>query len=164
MDCLSPACAAAVLEGSAFGEVVRMTPHFYPVLESLHILGIALLVGSAVAVDLRLMGVGRDVLPVTIVARYLLPLSHAGFALVALTGLVMFTGIATSVVASAAAPWKFGLIALALLNIAVFHLGIYRRVGSWDQHEPTPIAAKLAACLSVLSWSGVIVAGRFLAY
>jgi hypothetical protein len=47
------------LEQSSFGDWVRVTPYLYPVLESLHILGIAMLVGSALAVDLRLLGVGR---------------------------------------------------------------------------------------------------------
>ncbi|WP_200902018.1 hypothetical protein [Microvirga vignae] len=92
------------LEQSGIGEAVRMTPFLYPILESLHILGIALLVGPAMAVDLRLLGIGRSILPVTIVSRYLLPLSHAGFGLVAATGAAMFTGIALSVTMSPAAP------------------------------------------------------------
>jgi len=53
------------MERSSFGEVVRSTPFLYPTLESLHILGIALLVGSAVAFDLRLLGIGNKFLPVT---------------------------------------------------------------------------------------------------
>src|SRR3954468_20466773 len=85
------------LETSSIGEAVRMTPHLYPILESLHVLGIALLVGSAVAVDLRLLGIGRSVLPVTVVAGYLLPLARIGFGLAAVTGVTMFTGIAVSV-------------------------------------------------------------------
>ena len=88
------AAASGWLEQSSIGEAVRMTPSLYPLLESLHILGIALLVGPALAVDLRLLGIGRGVVPVTIVSRYLLPMSHTGFGLVALTGAAMFTGIA----------------------------------------------------------------------
>jgi hypothetical protein len=67
---------SARLEQSGVGDAVRLTPNLYPILESLHVLGIALLVGPAMAVDLRLLGVGRAVLPVTVVSRYLLPLSH----------------------------------------------------------------------------------------
>jgi len=152
------------LEQTSFGEAVRATPHLYPLLESLHILGIAMLVGSALAVDLRLLGIGRGVLPVTTVARYLLPLSHIGFAVVAVTGAAMFTAIAQAVVASAAAPWKFGLVALAGLNIAVFHAGVYRSVRAWDLDVRTPVRAQAAALVSALSWMAAIVAGRFLAY
>ncbi|HZA92655.1 MAG TPA: hypothetical protein VE420_08505, partial [Gemmatimonadales bacterium] len=56
------AAASGWLEQSSIGEAVRMTPSLYPILESLHILGIALLVGPALAVDLRLLGIGRGVL------------------------------------------------------------------------------------------------------
>jgi hypothetical protein len=130
----------------------------------LHILGIALLVGSAFAVDLRLLGIGRRALPVTIVFRYLLPLSHLGFTIVAATGAAMFTAIALSVSSSPSAPWKFGLIVIAGVNIAVFHFGVYRTVDGWDLHARPPLCAQLAALVSASTWMGVIVAGRFLAY
>ncbi len=153
-----------VVERSPVGETVRLTPHLYPILMSVHVLGIALLVGPALAVDLRLLGLGRTVVPVTIVARYLLPLARAGFAVVALTGAAMFSGIALQVCSSAAAPWKFGLILVAGTNIAIFHAGIYRSVADWDLHAPSPPAARIAAVVSALCWSGVIFGGRFLAY
>lgn len=152
------------VEQSAAGSVVRLTPHLYPVLESFHVLGIALLVGPTLAVDLRLLGVGRNAVPVKMVLRYLLPLAHVGFALVATTGLAMLTGVAVQVGSSAAAPWKFGLIVLAGLNTLAFHRGVYRTVDDWNLHASTPRAAKTAAVLSGSAWVGVIVAGRFLAY
>ena len=68
------------LERSSLAEAVRVAPFLYPLLESLHVLGIAMLVGSVVAVDLRLLGVARNVLPVTTVTRYLLPVSRIGVA------------------------------------------------------------------------------------
>jgi hypothetical protein len=152
------------LERSSIGEAVRMTPYLYPILESLHILGITLLVGPALAVDLRLLGIGRGVLPVTIVARHLLPLSHAGFGLLAVSGAAMFTGIALAVNSSVAAPWKLGLIVIAGVKIAVFHGGVYRTVQDWDLHARPPVRAQVAALVSASSWTGVIVAGRLLAY
>jgi hypothetical protein len=152
------------IERSDVGEAVRLTPYLYPVLESLHVLGIAMLVGSAVAVDFRLLGIARHHLPVTIVARYLLPLSHIGFALVALTGSAMFTGVAFTVGSSPAARWKLGLILMAGINIVVFHTGIYRTVREWDIHSVAPVRARVAALVSALCWTGVIIAGRFLAY
>ena len=146
---------SARLEQSGIGDAVRLTPNLYPILESLHVFGIALLVGPAMAVDLRLLGVGRAVLPVTVVSRYLLPLSHAGFGLVAVTGAAMFTGIALSVTTSPAAPWKFGLFGVA---------GVYRTVKDWDIDVRPPFRAQVAAVVSAVSWMATIVAGRFLAY
>jgi hypothetical protein len=155
---------SAALESSSIGHAVRATPSLYPVLESLHILGIAILVGSALAVDLRLLGVARTVLPVTTVMRYLLPLSHIGFLLVALTGTAMITAVAVSVSSSPAAPWKLGLILVAGANILVFHTGVYRSVQRWDLNARTPLRAQIAAIVSAFTWMGVIIAGRFLAY
>jgi hypothetical protein len=152
------------LENSGLGEAMRSAPYLYPVAESLHTLGIAVMFGSALIVDLRLLGIGRNVLPVTTVTGFLLPMSRAGFAMVAVTGLAMFAAIALSVVASPAAPWKFGLIGVAGLNILVFHFGIYQSVAEWDKGCATPLLAKTAAVVSAVSWSGVVFAGRFLAY
>src|SRR5258708_4153076 len=109
------------IERSSIRHTVRQTHTRYPLLESLHVLGLALLVGPAVAFELRLVGLVRIVLPVPAVARYLLPLSHIGFGLAAVTGATMFTGVALQVGLSAAGPWKLGLIVLAGVNIAIFH-------------------------------------------
>jgi len=152
------------IEQSGLGDTVRNTPYLYPILMSLHVLGIALLVGPIIGVDLRLLGVGRSNLPVTVVLRYLLPLARVGFVIVALTGALMFTAIANAVGSSAAAPWKFGLIVVAGINILIFHLKIYRNVTEWDIGVASPIQPKIAAVVSATSWTGVIFAGRFLAY
>lgn len=152
------------LERSPVGTGVRMLPNAYPLLESVHIFGIALLLGPALAVDLRLTGLAGRGLPVTTVTRHLLPLCHAGFVLVAFSGLLMFAGIARQAGLSAAAPWKFGLILMAAVNIAVFHRGIYRSVSAWDRAAIPPPAARVAGALSALGWTGVLIAGRYLAY
>ncbi|KAF3470044.1 DUF6644 family protein [Streptomyces sp. Tu 3180] len=152
------------LERSNLGETVRTTPLLYSSLESVHILGIALLVGPALAFDLRLLGVGRQMLPVTAAARHLLPLARFGLALAVATGVVMFISGAVAVGNSGAAPWKLGLLIVAGINVAVFHWGTYRGVNAWDIDIPTPKRARMAATVSILVWCGVIAAGRLLAY
>ena len=152
------------LERTAFGDAVRTTPYLYPMLESVHILGIALLVGSVLAVDLRLLGVGRAAVRVTTASRHLLPLSYAGFVLVLVSGSCMFVAIALSAGSSSAAPWKLGLIALAGINILIFQTGVYRTVRDWDIGVWPPMRARVAGLVSAISWLGVIVSGRMLAY
>jgi hypothetical protein len=76
-----------LLQGSTLGETVRSGQYLYPVLEAIHILGIALLVGPAFTFDLRLLGVGHRVVSATTAARYLLPVSHIGFAIAVTTGI-----------------------------------------------------------------------------
>lgn len=141
-----------------------MAPQAYPLLESLHILGIALLVGGAIIVDLRLMGVGGRHVQVTMVTRNVLPLCLVGFAAAAISGGLMFTGVARAVGLSAAAPWKLGLIVISGVNILIFHFGIYRSVHDWEQAAIPPWQARIAGVLSIVCWVGVLVAGRYLAY
>ncbi|MCY1299513.1 hypothetical protein D9M70_490420 [compost metagenome] len=153
-----------LLQDSPLGETVRNAQYLYPVLESIHILGIALLVGPAFTFDLRLLGAGLRIVPVTTAARYLLPLCHSGLGIVATTGIALLSAQATVVAAAEAAPWKLGLIVVAGINVLVFHKGIYRTVTDWDLHAPPPLPAKVSALVSAFVWTGVIVAGRFLAY
>ncbi|WP_044320011.1 DUF6644 family protein [Pseudomonas amygdali] len=152
------------IERSHAGEIIRSTPYLYPALMSLHVLSIALLVGPATAVDLRLLGLARNAIPVTTVVRYLLPISHIGFACVAITGVLMFTATAISIGSSEAARWKVALITLAGINILIFHKLVYKSVRSWDVDTLPPRGAKIAAVVSFSSWVGVVFAGRFLAY
>jgi hypothetical protein len=152
-----------LLQGSALGESVRSAEYIYPVLEATHILGIALLVGPAFTFDLRLLGVGHPVVSVTTAARKLLPISHVGFAIAVITGIVLLSAQATVVAGTDAAPWKFRLLILACLNVLVFHYGIYRRVIEWTDARVPPVAARLGAGVSLIAWTGVIFAGRLLA-
>lgn len=153
-----------LLQDSELGQTVRSAAYVYPVLESVHILGIGLLIGPALTFDIRLMGVGHRVLSVTTAARTLLPVSHIGLAIVVITGISLLSAQATMVAAAGAARWKFGLLILACLNVLVFHLGIYRRVDEWTNAAVTPAAARVAAGVSLAAWTGMIFAGRFLAY
>ncbi len=76
----------------------------------------------------------------------------------------MFTAHASEWVANPVFPVKMGLIAAAGLNRMVFHRGVYRTVNTWDQHAPTPPAAKVSGALSLLLWAGALACGRLLAY
>ncbi|GGI83673.1 DUF6644 family protein [Pseudarthrobacter scleromae] len=152
------------LQDSTVGNAVRSTPFMYPTLESLHILGIAVLVGPAFAFDLRLLGVGRRLVSVTKAARYLLPVSHLGLAIAVVTGILMFSAQAVGVAGSGAAPWKLGLLLLAGLNVLVFHRGVYPRLDALADAHAAPVAARISAIVSMSTWTGVIFAGRFLAY
>lgn len=152
------------LESTWLAEIIRSTAYLYPMLESIHVIGIALLIGPAAAFDLRLLGVSRRTLRVTTAANYLLRLSHLGFVITAATGVAMFLPGANLLADRGSAPWKLGLILLAGINILIFHLRTYRSVADWDADQPTPVAARCAAVVSLTSWTGVTIAGRLLAY
>ncbi len=154
---------AVALERSAPAAWMRQALWAYPAAEVLHLLGITLLVGSVALFDLRLLGLSPQI-PVSALGRHLLPWAWRGFALVVVSGLVLFIAHAAEWWMNPVFPVKMGLIAAAGLNRMVFHRSVYRTVNTWDQHIPTPRAAKVSGALSLLLWAGVLACGRLLAY
>lgn len=155
------------LEASALGQAMRQWLWLYPAVETVHILGIALLFGSIVVFDLRLLGVSRSI-PVRLLARHVLPWSAAAFLLIVPSGLLMFVAHASEFISSPVFAIKMCLIMAALLNVGIFHGVTFRTADVWDTQEmrnlPPPPSARLAGALSLLLWASVIACGRLLAY
>jgi len=151
------------LKDTAFGTAVRESLWIYPFFEILHLFGIVLLVGAIAMTDLRLLGLSRR-LPITLTAKHLLPWVWVGFALVAISGLSLFSGFATDYYVNTAFRIKLVLIAVAGVNAALFHFRVYRDVAAWDMNVPSPAAARAFAVVSIVLWFSVITAGRLIAY
>lgn len=130
-------------------------PWLYPVLESLHVVGIALLFGSLVLLELRIWGLGAA-LPVGALARLALPLSLAGFCLAAGTGLTMFISQPGELLANRVFVLKISLVMLAGLNAASFHAR-----GSLQSLDRV---ARAQTLISLGLWLAVIICGRWIAY
>jgi len=140
---------------------MRASPALYPAVEILHIIGFVVLVGSILALDLRLLGLARAI-PIQPMAQLLLPLSRVGFGLAISMGFLLFSADASHVVRNPAFQSKLLLIAAALVNIAIAHAGPWRRIAHWGAEVPG--GAKVTALLSLLLWLGVVCAGRLIAY
>ncbi len=127
----------------------------YPLLEVVHLLGIAMLLGNLLLLELRLFGLARE-LPLRALARLGLGLVVVGFALAAASGLLMFATQAQELLANRAFLWKMGLIGLAACNAAAFHArsGLAR----------ADLPARLQMALSTLLWLAVLACGRWIAY
>ncbi|WP_454624838.1 DUF6644 family protein [Bradyrhizobium cenepequi] len=149
------------LQESALGHLMRSSPSLYPAVEILHILGFVVLVGSILALDVRLLGLGRAI-PIQPMAQLLLPLSRFGFLLAIVMGFLLFSADAAHVVRNPAFQAKLLLIAAALVNVVIAHVGPWRKVALW--HGEPPIGAKVTALLSLLLWLGAVCAGRLIAY
>lgn len=156
----APAIFLAVQE-SALGHLMRSSPALYPTVEILHILGFVVLVGSIVALDLRLLGFGRAI-AIEPLARLLLPLARGGFLVAISMGLLLFSADAAHVVRNPAFQAKLLLIAAALVNIVIAHAGPWRRLARW--HAEASGGAKVTALASLLLWLAAICAGRLIAY
>ena len=157
------AAAAAWLEGTPLSQARRGDPWLYPAVEIVHIFGFAVLVGSVVLFDLRVLGFARR-LPVQLLARHLLRWAVAALLLIVPAGLLLFSAHPAELARNPAFQWKLALIAAAGLNALAFHVFPYRGVANWERDKPAPPAARAHALLSILLWLGVITCGRLLAY
>lgn len=155
------ASAIHTVEASGVGRFMREALYAYPVAETVHIAGIALLFGSIALVDLRLLGVGRRI-PLRPLVAFATPWSLVGFFLAACAGLLMFTAHAEEFLTQPLFMLKMGLIAAGGVNAAMLHTGALRHVS--DADEVLTPRIRLAAMLSLGVWLSVIVCGRFLAY
>jgi hypothetical protein len=149
------------LQESALGHVMRGSPALYPAVEMLHILGFVVLVGSILALDLRVLGLGRAI-PIQPMAQLLLPMSRFGFLLAITMGLLLFSADAAHVVRNPAFQTKLLLIAAALVNIVIAHVGPWRQIALW--HAEASGGAKVTALVSLLLWPSAVCAGRLIAY
>lgn len=153
----------AWLESSALALWVRDATWAYPLIETTHILGFTVLVGSAFMFDLRLLGLAPS-LPVAAAARHLLRWSRLSLLLVLPTGFLLFMTQATQTWSNVAFRLKLLLLCIAALNALFFHLWTSRSMADWQQQQRTPVAAKLSAAVSIIAWTGVITCGRLIAY
>ncbi len=154
------------LEHSALGMGIRDSDWIFYFIESLHVFGIILMVGTVATVDLRLLG--RGILndrPVSQVAGQFLPWTWTGFAIQFVTGsLLLISEAATKLYVSPSFWIKMALIFLAGVNMTIFHFTVYRKVSKWDNTPTAPRGARVAACVSLTIWAGVVFAGRGIAY
>jgi hypothetical protein len=134
---------------------------WFPLLESIHVIAVALVVGSIFMVDLRLLGVAARAYPISTVTRELTPWSWAGFVIATVTGAGMFIVRPAAYAENPAFQVKLLLLVLAGLNVAVFHVRALRDVARWDTATATPVKARLAGAVSLLLWAGAILAGRW---
>jgi len=155
------ASALHAVEATGFGRFMRESLYAYPVAETIHIAGLALLFGSIALVDVRLLGLGRR-MPIAALSRYAVPWSMLGFLVAAASGLAMFTAHAAEFLAHPVFMIKMGLILAAGVNAAALHMGPLSDLASDDLDPSTRM--RLAGGLSLALWLGVVACGRMLAY
>ena len=151
------------LEHTAVGGSVRESLWLFPAIETLHLLGMAALIGTITVLDLRLLGWVMRRERFSALAARLLPWSWAAFAVQVVTGAVLFSSEAVKVHANPAFRLKMLLIILAGVQALIFQRTAYRHIASWDEGT-VPLGAKFAASASLILWTGVVAAGRFIGF
>lgn len=144
------------------GEMMREARWAWPIAESLHFMGMSVLVGVVGLFDLRLLGFARSV-PVAAFHR-LIPLGVAAFAVNAVTGFCFLAGTPDQYLFNLAFRFKVAFFAIAGLNVLAFYTATFRRLLALDPAAPPPLAARLAGGVSIGAWIGVMAAGRLLTF
>jgi hypothetical protein len=147
-----------MVEAMPLVRALRMSWWAYPAVNTLHIVGSALLFGAIVPVDLRLAGWRRSTADLATTSRLLLPVAVTGFIIAAIAGLLLFATDARAYAASALFRAKLVLICLALLNVALL-----ARV-DWRAAALPGRRLSVHGLASLLLWLGVIVLGRAIGY
>ena len=142
---------------------VSIAEDWFPLVESIHVITMALVAGTIFIVDSRLLGLTSLKLPFTYVSDRLLPWTWGAFGCSVVTGTLMFMGNATMYYDNTPFRVKMVLLLLAGLNMLFFQLVTFRGVASWNSTRP-PLAARLAAVLSIGLWCSVIGFGRWIGF
>jgi hypothetical protein len=153
-----------ILYNSGFGTMLRESNNAFSVIESIHVLSITLVFGSIAVLDLRMLGVILRPIAITRIARAVFPITWTGFSVSFVSGFLLFWAEAAKSYYNPAFRAKLILLALAGLNPLIFHTTVYRRVHEWEVLHISPWRARAAAIFSLMLWSGVIIAGRAIAY
>jgi hypothetical protein len=131
-------------------------------LQSLHFIGMTMLIGVVGIIDLRVLGVAPG-LPIHPLHRFL-PLAFVGFAINLTTGICFFCHDPYVYAFNLSFRLKMLLIVVAGLNALWFRLGVFIDVDKWGPGIEASRLAKVISALSIIIWFGVITAGRFIAF
>jgi hypothetical protein len=152
------------LEQTQVGAAVRESSWLFPAIETGHLLGMALLLSTIAGVNLRLMDLAFRGVRVSELARRLLPWAWTGFAVQAITGLLLFSSEATRMVVNPAFRVKILLIGLGGLHALAFRWIACPDMTSWESGNPTPLRGKIAGLTSLSLWVAVVAAGRWIGF
>ena len=153
---------ANLADGSPVNLWIQDTFWLWPVMEITHFLGLALLFGGLLVVDLRMAGHLKGVTPSS--THQLLPLVLIGFTLNLITGVLFFFGDPACDSINIGFQIKMLLITIAGLNALFYHWRVSPSMVEWDETTEPPRLVKFVAYVSLTCWFGVLLSGRLIPY
>jgi hypothetical protein len=142
---------------------IRESDWLFPTIETVHVLALALVVGSISMVDLRLLGFAGRSRPVSQVMAQALPWTWGAFIAAALAGVLLFSSKAVTYYGDLPFRIKMACLMLAGINMLYFHRFTLRRLAGWDLGPP-PAGARLAGGASLSLWIIIVAAGRWIGF
>jgi hypothetical protein len=147
-------------EHSGIGDTIRRSTWLFPLIEAIHLLGLGLIGGAVLVVDLRLLGLGLRRHSVAQLARDTQPWLVGSLILMITTGSLLFLSEAIKCYYHPAFWMKMASLFLAI----VFTFTVQRKVTAADEAQVSPFWCKLVAVISVVLWSGVGIGGRWIGF
>lgn len=147
------------------GTTIASSEWMFPTIETIHVIAIVTVIGAIAMMDLRLLGLTSGGRTVRALAHDTLPVTWVAFALAAITGLLLFVSKASTYMVNPYFLWKMGLMALAGVNMAVFHRYLSQGMDSWGEPDAAvPLNVKLAGALSLALWMVIPFCGRVIGF
>ena len=150
------------LRSTPQGEFLRTAKWGWPIFESLHFIGMSVLLGTVGTFDLRLLGFARGI-PYAALHR-LIPLGISAYALNAITGFCFVSATPDQYLFNLAFRWKVVFFMVAGFNVLNFYSRVFGMLQQRDPNEPPPLGARIAGAVSLCAWIGVMSAGRLLTF
>ena len=138
--------------------------YLYLIVLTVHVMTLCVFVGTAVIVDLRLIGITMLRAPASEVMARLLPWTVTGFAVMVVSGSLLFYAAPLDKFGNLFFRTKMGLLVLAGVNVWVFYKTVYRSVVEWDLDPVPPDRARVAGGVGLVLWAAIITAGRMIPY
>jgi hypothetical protein len=152
----------AALKSTSLSSFMTNSPWAWPICETLHFIGLSMVIGIVGLLDIRLMGFLRRI-PISAL-RAMVPWGIAGFVINALTGALFFIGAPDQYVGNSAWWYKVAFLGVAGLNALVFETTQGAKVFLLAPHDAPPLAFRAAGAVSLLSWFMVLYWGRMLPF
>jgi uncharacterized membrane protein YhdT len=147
-------------EASGIGETIRKSSWLFPVIEAIHLLGLGVIGGAVLVVDLRLLGLGLKRQSTAQLTRDAQPWLVGSLILMIVTGGLLFLSEAIKCYYHDAFWFKMSCLFLAI----VFTFTIQRKVTMTEETRLSPVWSKVVAVVSVLLWAGVGIGGRWIGF
>jgi hypothetical protein len=151
------------IQHTPLGMSIRSSTWLFPTIESVHIVGLALVIGSVMWLDFRLLGFSKRA-SVADVSRTVMPTTWIGFGVAVVTGTLLFASEAAMCYQNLAFRLKMLMLVLIGVNAGCYEFLARHKRKEWGIERDTPASAKMTAAVSLVLWCGVIVAGRWIAY
>jgi hypothetical protein len=161
---MSPIDFCHWLAGTPASVALHESIWVYPIVESTHVLTIAVFLGLTTMLDLRLLGAIMPAAPASQLIRRFMPWMVAGFGVMMASGALLFYADPVKTYLNLLFRLKLVFLIAAGLNAAVFHVLASRTLAQWDVGRQPPVHARLAGGLSLALWAAIVICGRLTAY